>query len=372
MVFIISKVNPKDQPDYVKQIQEKRRQAAADAEKASSQARQTKNNENVVGAINNSAKQPRTVNGSVEVTNLQEIAKTGDVAALTDAINKLNLTTFAKQSSSPAPALDNNLSSLSASVELLRNQMEREGLKELAVQLTTIVAVLKDAANSLKGSKIAVDSGLQKTIESLNKQIAAIDFKPVVNVAAAKAPVVNSTATVDLVPIASALAEVKKAILNQKFPPATDMSETIRLLGRVDFAIRNLSFPASNYVLPFKQLDNSAAGYKSVQVALDASGNIPVASSAAAPPGTLLSFITTVTTAGTRVQLASNSVSGGFILQAPSTNTGLIYVGGATVSSTVFGAELQPGQSTSVFVSNTNLIYIDTSVNGSKCAALGS
>ena len=94
--------------------------------------------------------------------------------------------------------------------------------------------------------------------------------------------------------------------------------------------------------------------------------------SAVIVPTTLLSFVTPVVTAGTRVQLASNAVTNGFILQAPSTNTGLIYIGGSTVSATVYGAELQPGQSTSVMISNTNAIYIDSSVSGDKCAVIGS
>lgn len=91
-----------------------------------------------------------------------------------------------------------------------------------------------------------------------------------------------------------------------------------------------------------------------------------------AQPTTLIAFRTTVTTAGSRVQLASNVLTIGAILEAPSTNTGLIYVGDVTVSSTVFGAELQPGQSTSVALDNTNRIYIDSSVNGDKMSALGS
>lgn len=88
-------------------------------------------------------------------------------------------------------------------------------------------------------------------------------------------------------------------------------------------------------------------------------------------PSTLVAFVTTVTTAGTRVQLASNAVVAG-ILEAPSTNTGLIYVGTVTVSSTVYGAELQPGQSTGIQIDNTNKLYIDSSVNGDKCAFFGS
>lgn len=89
------------------------------------------------------------------------------------------------------------------------------------------------------------------------------------------------------------------------------------------------------------------------------------------PPTAVVAFITAVTTAGTRVQLASNAINGA-ILQAPSTNSGLIYVGVVTVSATVYGAELQPGQATSVAVDNTSKIYIDSSVNGDKCAVLGS
>lgn len=88
-------------------------------------------------------------------------------------------------------------------------------------------------------------------------------------------------------------------------------------------------------------------------------------------PGTIIAFRTTITTSGVRVQLASNSIVGG-IIQAPSTNTGVIYIGGADVSSTVFGAELQPGQSAGIAVSNTNLIYADTATSGNKVAFLGS
>jgi len=88
-------------------------------------------------------------------------------------------------------------------------------------------------------------------------------------------------------------------------------------------------------------------------------------------PSVVQAFVTTVATAGTRVQLASHAVIAG-ILQAPSTNTGLIYVGDSTVSSTVYGAELQAGQATGIAINNTNAIWIDASVNGSKCAFLGS
>jgi len=71
---------------------------------------------------------------------------------------------------------------------------------------------------------------------------------------------------------------------------------------------------------------------------------------------------TNVTTAGTRVQLASNACSS-VTVKAKSTNTGLIYVGGSSVSSSN-GFILSAGDSISIDITNTNLLYIDSSVNG--------
>ena len=88
-------------------------------------------------------------------------------------------------------------------------------------------------------------------------------------------------------------------------------------------------------------------------------------------PTAIVAFVTDIPTAGSRVQLGANVVKAG-ILQAPSTNTGVIYVGGSNVSSTVFGAELQPGQSVGIAISNSNKIYIDAATNGDDVAFLGS
>ena len=88
-------------------------------------------------------------------------------------------------------------------------------------------------------------------------------------------------------------------------------------------------------------------------------------------PSTLIAFITDIPTAGTRVQLASNTILAG-VLQAPSTNTGNVFIGGSNVSSTVFGSELQPGQSVGVAIDNTNNIWADVATNGDDIAFLGS
>lgn len=79
-------------------------------------------------------------------------------------------------------------------------------------------------------------------------------------------------------------------------------------------------------------------------------------------PTAVISGSQNVTTAGTRVQLATNtcvSVS----IKAKAANTGTIYVGDATVASTN-GYQLAAKESISFDIDNTNRVYIDSSVNG--------
>lgn len=71
---------------------------------------------------------------------------------------------------------------------------------------------------------------------------------------------------------------------------------------------------------------------------------------------------TTVTTAGVRVVLASSTSVKSITIKAATTNTGLIYVGNSTVSSSN-GFELASGDSISIDISNLNILYIDSSTN---------
>lgn len=70
-----------------------------------------------------------------------------------------------------------------------------------------------------------------------------------------------------------------------------------------------------------------------------------------------------VTTAGTRVQLPTYDCREVTII-AKDANTGFIYVGGSDVASTVYGVKMAAKDSITIAVNNTNLIYIDSSVNG--------
>ncbi len=108
-----------------------------------------------------------------------------------------------------------------------------------------------------------------------------------------------------------------------------------------------------------------------IAVQSTAGGNLKVSVEEEIAPSTLVAFVTDIPTAGTRVQLAANTIIAG-VLEAPSTNTGNVFIGGSNVSSTVFGSELQPGQSIGVAIDDTDKIYIDAATSGDDVAFFGS
>ena len=70
------------------------------------------------------------------------------------------------------------------------------------------------------------------------------------------------------------------------------------------------------------------------------------------------------TNAATRAQLHAGQACREVLVTAKPGNTGWVYIGDVTVSSTVFGKRLGADQSLKAAVNNLNLIYIDVSVNG--------
>lgn len=103
-----------------------------------------------------------------------------------------------------------------------------------------------------------------------------------------------------------------------------------------------------------------------VPVAVDpTNGKVQVTSSVSFTPTsltTVLTGITSVTTAATRVNLPNNAIAS-ITIKALPTNAGIIYVGGAGVTSSN-GYQLQPGDAVSFDMSNSNAIWIDSSVSG--------
>jgi hypothetical protein len=77
----------------------------------------------------------------------------------------------------------------------------------------------------------------------------------------------------------------------------------------------------------------------------------------------IIGAIVTITTNGTATQLPSATTREVTVI-ALDTNTGYIYLGGSNVSSTNYGAKLSAKDSITLRVSNANLIYITSSVDG--------
>lgn len=205
------------------------------------------------------------IKAGVKVTN-PDLAKTQDVDQVVDAVHKLNLTTF--NTNQGLPQLADNLVKLTEAVQTLQKDYETKGVAGLSKQLTALVDKLDGVSKVLNNSKVEVDSGLQKTIDSLQKSIDAIDFNPSVNV---KAPAVKVVTTpVDLSSVEDGLRAVVESIEKQE-APETDLTPVISGLSDVQNAITSLRFPVPNYVLPFKDINGEA-----VQAQLDSNGKLPI------------------------------------------------------------------------------------------------
>lgn len=76
----------------------------------------------------------------------------------------------------------------------------------------------------------------------------------------------------------------------------------------------------------------------------------------------------TVTTAGTRVQLA-NIACKAVSIAAKADNTGKMYLGDSSVDATN-GRILEPGESIDIAIDNLNRFYLDSEVDGEGISAL--
>lgn len=99
-------------------------------------------------------------------------------------------------------------------------------------------------------------------------------------------------------------------------------------------------------------------GSEGVAVKTNATGEIVTA-----VPTTLGSGSKDVTTAGTRVALASTTPCKTVFIKANADNTGLIFVGGVTVDSAT-GIPLSAGEHVELDIANLATVYIDSAVNG--------
>lgn len=80
----------------------------------------------------------------------------------------------------------------------------------------------------------------------------------------------------------------------------------------------------------------------------------------------------TVATAGNRAAIAaSQALTEGVWVRALDANTGLIYVGNSTISSTAGGTRLAGKESVFIRIDNLSKVYVDSAVNGEGVTFLG-
>jgi hypothetical protein len=155
-----------------------------------------------IGAINKAG--IKTVQAVDRVAKGQgDLAKSTDLENVTDAIHKMNVTTFITNDG--LPKLAQGLSDFTDKIKTLSDTYKDQGFEKLAQSLDTTVGTLKDVAKKLSDTKIKVDMPLKKTLDDLNSNIKAIDFNPTVNVPAPKVSV--STPKVDVTPIRDVIKE---------------------------------------------------------------------------------------------------------------------------------------------------------------------
>lgn len=150
---------------------------------------------------------------------------------------------------------------------------------------------LANAVTSLadKVEQHSTNTDLQPFLAELNKQLSKIsNVKPVVNIP-------TQAVSVDLKPLLDALNEVKSAVSKNKIDvPKTDLTSVTDGLKAVQKTINSLSFPASNYILPFKDSQGRAT-----QVQLDSSGNVPITGGAGGGGTQYAELVTTAPATGT-------------------------------------------------------------------------
>lgn len=100
-------------------------------------------------------------------------------------------------------------------------------------------------------------------------------------------------------------------------------------------------------------------------------GGVVVDTEGGGLPSTFTVGQATVNASAAQIDSSSVSLVNGVIVQAMSTNTVSIFVGGSGVSDST-GFELQPGQATSLAVNNINLIYAICSTTSQGICWIGS
>lgn len=157
-----------------------------------------------------------------------------------------------------------SFNNLSNQIKTLLDSLKTTGATKLDKDFIKAVKGLEKVAGSMSEVKITHDDTIRDALVNLAYVLKTLEVKPTVNVPQPK--VVVNERELDLKPLLQAVNK-----LDNKTEVNIDVEALQESVGKVETAIKNLQFPASNFILPFKSTSGAAT-----QVQLTSSGEIPV------------------------------------------------------------------------------------------------
>lgn len=294
--------------------------------------------------VKNDSGSPVPVNGTVAVTGVSTSAKqdTGNTSLssidtkLTDNATQTTLAT--RLSESDFDTKIGSLTETAPSTDTASSGLNGR-LQRLAQRLTSIIALLPGSlGQKARASSFAVTLS-SEDITALTPPAAITGFA--------------TSAKQDTL-----LAELQlKADLTETQPVSLATVPSHNVTNAGTFAVQVTSAPTTAVTGTFWQATQPVSIASTVATAEVA-------------PTTIYNGNKNVTTAGTRVTLASSQAVKSVTIKAKKANTGVIYVGDTSVSSSN-GFALDPGETVSLDLANLNTVNLDASVSGEGVTYIG-
>jgi len=193
-----------------------------------------------------------------------------------DYLDKVKDKRAGKADDSHKKELVDSFTSLSKQITLLLASLKKTSATKVDSDFVAAVKQLSGISNQLKQVRVTSDQDIKRTLADLSNALTVLDVKPVVNVPAPQVTV--NEKEVDFKPLIKAL----KGILAGN-ATSIDVSPVTDAVQALESSIKSLQFPASNFILPFKNTEGAA-----VQVQLDSSGNLPISASLSGADGAIL------------------------------------------------------------------------------------
>lgn len=185
---------------------------------------------------------------------LNNLATPEDISKVTEALDKLAVAL------KPIPSDDSNVV---GAIEKLRAQIEK-----LPTELPEVEKVEEVSIKNI----VEFKNYIKPLLDAVNKLELNPTFDPRIEVKPADVKV--TTEKVDTTPLLKAIEGLSKEFtkLSEKEQPETDLEPLLKATKATTDAVKNMTFPVPNYVLPFSK------DGKATQITLNTDGTLPTGS----------------------------------------------------------------------------------------------